>query len=177
MRLYLAAIVIACGLSAWLGHSYVLNRIPVAAMERAESGFATRAGGTNKMLHPPLPGDQSRSVVRPSPDQFYSICSYDLSEGPVLISGNADMDTYWSLSFFQHNTDVFHVVNDRQLENKAFRYLLATKGQADSAAGGTEVIISPTDTGLVLQRVFVDRADRQDELDRLRKQARCAPAS
>ena len=136
--------------------------------------LAKRAGGVNRMNHPPLPTDKSRAVVRPSPDQFYSGCVYDLAAGPLVVRGTAPLDSYWSLSFFQHNTDVFFVVNDRQLSRPDYAYVLVREGQAPPPGfAADQVVRSPSRTGIIVQRVFVDSEAHAPELDRIRKTARC----
>lgn len=169
-------VAIAALVAAFAGYRYELERIPAREMTKAEEGIVRRAGGYNRMLHPPRPTAQSRTVVRPSPDQLYSACSYDLAEGPVAIEGAAPTDSYWSLSFFAHNSDNFFVVNDRQLPDKSFRYLLIRDGVPAPAGVEEERIIrSPSRTGIVLQRVFIDKDERAAELDAQRKTATCAP--
>lgn len=174
--LFWALLAMACLASAWAGYHYTLGKIPVAAMTRAEASFVARAGGANTMYHAPLPSERSRTVVRPSPDQLYSICAYDLSSGPMRVHGTADLDTYWSLSFFAHNTDVFHVVNDGQLASPAFDFVLAREGApAPDLPDGSTLILAPTPTGVVMQRVFIDATENLPALDTQRRGTVCEP--
>ncbi len=171
-------LVTAALIAGLAGYRFELERIPVREMEKAERGIVDRAGGYNEMLHPPRPTAQSRTVVRPSPDQLYSACAYDLSEGPVIFEGTAPTDSYWSLSFFAHNSDNYFVVNDRELPDKSFRYVLVREGEpAPDDAPEDRVIRSPSRTGIVLQRVFIDKDERAGELDAQRKSAVCVPAA
>lgn len=168
---------VAALVAGYAGYRYELRQIPIREMEKAERGMAGRAGGYNRMLHPPRPTAQSRTVVRPSPDQLYSICVYNLSNGPVVIDGTAPTDTYWSLSFYAHNSDNFFVVNDRELPQKSFRYVLVREGdKAPDGAPEDQIVRSPSETGIILQRVFIDRDARADELDAQRKSASCKSA-
>lgn len=163
-----------CALAAYAGYRVMLHQIPLRAMDKAEAAIAKRAGGWNTMFHPPLPTDRTRTVVRPSPDQFYSACAYDVSEGPLVVEGRKPQGTYWSLSFFQHNTDVFFIVNDRQLASPTYRYVVIGDGEpVPEGVQDEQVIRSPSDTGIVIQRLFVDEGEALDTLDRQRKTATC----
>ena len=174
MKYFWPIVGVLCIAAAVSGYRIGLYRIPYAAMNRAEASIVVSAGGYNRMVHPPRPTSQSRRVVRPSPDQLYSGCVYDLSDGPVVISGMAPTDSYWSLSFFAHNTDNYFVVNDRELETPDFRYVLLSRGApVPAGVSDAQVVRSPSQTGIVLQRLFIDRDDRAGELDARRKTARC----
>lgn len=168
----------ACLIAGYAGYQYELRQIPVREMEKAEQRIVGRIGGYNKMTHPPRPTAQSRTVVRPSPDQLYSACVYDLSGGAVTFKGSAPSDSYWSLSFFAHNSDNFFVVNDRQLTQKEFHYTLIREGDEAPAGVNEDTIIrSPSRTGIVLQRIFIDSDERADMLDAQRKTASCSAAA
>lgn len=170
------AVAVVAVLGGIIGYQYELRDIPVREMEKAETGIAARSQGHNVMLHPPRPSAASRTVVRPSPDQLYSACVFDLSDGPVVFEGNAPADSYWSLSFFAHNSDNFFVVNDRQLEDTSFRYVLVPEGtKAPAGVPENQIITSPSRTGIVLQRIFIDKEEKAEALDETRKTAKCRP--
>ncbi|RFB04259.1 DUF1254 domain-containing protein [Parvularcula marina] len=165
-------------LGALIGYQYELRQIPIQEMEEAEAGIASRAKGLNAMVHAPRPSAASRTVVRPSPDQLYSACVYDLKAGPVVFEGTAPDDSYWSLSFFAHNSDNFFVVNDSELEEKAFRFVLI--GQGDKMPDGvpeSQIVRSPSQTGIVLQRIFIATEDQAGPLDETRRSTNCHPMS
>ncbi|MDQ7078539.1 MAG: DUF1254 domain-containing protein [Robiginitomaculum sp.] len=155
-------------------YQITLRRIPTMKMTMTEKRIAGVAGGKNIMYHARRPDAAYRGVVRPSPDQLYSACIFDLGKGPVVFEGTAPENSYWSLSFFQHNTDNFFVVNDREIGGRAFRYVLVRKHQPPPK-GFTpdEIIISPSKTGIVLQRVFINKEDRSAILDSQRRQSTC----
>lgn len=162
------------GAFSFPGYQLGLYILPYMIMNKTESAIAERAGGVNKMHHPPLPTATARTVVKPSPDQFYSACVYDLSKGAVLVSGHAILDSYWSLSFFQHNTDVFYMLNDQQLQAPKYNILLVRSDvEIDVEHTNSIVVRSPSVTGIILQRVFVDSDLRKAELDVIRKSAKC----
>lgn len=174
---YWIGVAVAVLLAGFAGYRYELQQIPLRAMEKAEQGIAARAGGFNRMRHAERPTAQSRNVVRPSPDQLYSACAYDLSSGPVVFEGTAPADSYWSLSFYAHNSDNYFVVNDRDLPEASFRYVLIRDGEAAPAGVPSQQIIkSPSQRGIALQRLFIDKDEREGELDALRQTAICRVA-
>jgi len=151
-----------------------LAYIPINEMRKAEKRIATVAGGRNVIRHGTRATSKFRSVVRPSPDQLYSACVYDLSKGPVRFSGSIP-DTYWSLSMFSHNSDNFFVVNDSQIEGQTYDYVLVKEGQrAPEGVPTNRVIVSPSKTGIALVRIFIDKDDRLEELDRIRRLGNCS---
>ena len=176
MKIFWPAILISSLVLGYGGYQYGLYQIPFQAMSKAEQRLSERAGGYNQMLHPPRPTSKARTIVRPSPDQLYSACVYDLSHGPIEVSGTAPLDSYWSLSFFAHNTDNFFVINDRDLKQKQFGLILAEQDQSVPAKyANKQVVRSPSETGIIVQRVFIDKEIRAEELDQQRKTARCKP--
>ena len=171
-------LILSCIVAGYAGYEAALRYIPIKAMSAAEARIAARIGSFNQMSHPPRPTANSRSVVRPSPDLLYSACVYDLSGGPVKFTGTVPLGSYWSLSFFAHNTDNYFVVNDSELGGQAFQFVLVKENQPPpESVGMAEIIYSPSKTGIVIQRVFVDKDERVDELDQQRKSTRCAPFS
>ncbi len=117
---------------------------------------------------------ETREVVRPSPDLLYSICFYDVSKTPLQISATVP-DTYWSISLFQNNTVNFFVKNDRQVQGKKVNFLLIGKDTSYTNAGNAEVIVSPTDTGVLLFRMLITDATKLSELLRIQKKTCCRP--
>ena len=175
MKFWIVAALCAA-VASLAGYQVELRRIPSAIMTRTEGVIANAAGGFNAMRHAALPDHTSRNVVRPSPDQFYSACAYDLQRGPVVFEGAVPEDTYWSLSFFAHNTDNYFVANDRDLAGEAFRFVLVAKGDAaPEGVGEPQIVRSPSRTGVVLQRIFVDSWEKAAALDAQRKKTACRP--
>jgi uncharacterized membrane protein len=78
--------------------------------------------------------------------------AYDLSEGPVRISGET-WPRYWSISFYQQNSDNYFVTNDQELEEQTFNFILGLEGQNIDSLTGTPVV-SPTSKGIMLIRRF-----------------------
>ena len=138
----------------------------------------SRAGdtnGINTIFHSKRADATSRQIVRPSPDLVYSMCVFDLSEGPITLAAPIPEDTYWSLSAFDDNTNNFFVVNDRQISTDAVEFVLARDGYQAPAVGGAPVILSPSDTGVVLFRTLIQSEEQLGPINEVRKQATCAP--
>lgn len=124
-----------------------------AAMERISRGGQL----VNQWSHPPRTSEQSRRVVRPSPDLAYSACVYDLSDGPLRVTASA-WDDYMSVSVFAANSDNIFVQNDRQAPN-GVDFVLVRRGDAHPAGAG-QIVESPSARGIILQRRVAPTAER-----------------
>ena len=131
-------------------------------------------------VFPPAVDATSRRVVMPSPDLLYSLCVYDLSKGPLRITAQPALQTYWSVALYADNSDNFFVQNDRQTGKGAVDLWLVSEG-ANAAAppvpAGSRVVVSPSRRGLLLMRVLT--ADYEAEKARIepaRRTLRCEPA-
>ncbi len=126
--------------------------------------------GINGIYHAPRADSRWRSVVRPSPDLFYSLCSFDLSQGPVRLRAEVPQ-TYWSLSLFAANSDNFYTLNDRQAGSGSLEITLTDR--PDSPAGA---IYSPTTRGVAVFRTLITGEEQLAQLDALRRRAACEVA-
>lgn len=124
-----------------------------AAMERISRG-GTRI---NEWIHAPRMTEEARRVVRPSPDLAYSACIYDLSQGPLHVTAAA-WDDYMSVSVFAANSDNIFVQNDREAPN-GVDFVLIRSGAA-APAGAAQIVESPSQRGIVLQRRVAPTAER-----------------
>lgn len=136
---------------------------------------ASDTSGINTIFHAPRADATSRQVVRPSPDLVYSLCVFDVTDGPIKLVAPIPADTYWSLSAFDDNTNNFFVVNDLQLSTDVVEFVLARDSYQSTAIGGAPVILSPSNKGVVLFRTLIQSEDQLDTLEEVRKQATCAP--
>jgi uncharacterized membrane protein len=114
----------------------------------------------------------SRTIVRPSPDFAYSICAYDLSEGPVHISA-APWGAYWSLSLYAANSDNYFVIDDREAHGGAAITLVRRGRQRPD--GAVQVVESPTTRGIALIRRLAPRVDDYAAAARIAGDDICAP--
>ena len=156
-------------------HFSLVIALPGLIMQLAMRGVSNQAG-INQLFHAPLADASSRGIVRPSPDLAYSICVFDLSEGPVQIF-TPDSAGYMSLSLFSAETDNFFVLNDRQIESEGVELLLVSDREPVRVSEKIRVVRSPSNRGILLFRYVVEDEEHFAELDRVRRLARCEPAS
>jgi uncharacterized membrane protein len=147
----------------------------LVAAPRVIMGIAVKrlaeAGGINHMLHAPLRGPGRATVVRPSPDLAYSSCPFDLSNGPLLIEIAPVPAPYWSLSVFDHRTDVAFVRNNRDTGGGPIRIVLAREGR--KVPEGVETIRLGGDRGVALLRILIEDRARFAPLDAARRASAC----
>jgi len=159
---------------AVLFHLMTVMFYPSFIMSVVMHKMETMYAGVNRIMHAPPTTAESRRVVRPSPDLLYSACVYDVSKGPIKITARVP-DTYWSISFYETNTDNFFVKNDRQIQSKEAVFILKGKGKPGPDAGDIHVIEAPTDRGVFLIRMLIEDENELDSLIEIQKQATCIP--
>jgi len=157
------ATILLCG---WLGQYPLAMAAPNLIMERLYSKIAERAS-PNQLNMTPKPDENSRWVVRPSPDLLYASCVYDLEQGPVVVSAQVP-ERYWSMQFYQMNTDNFaSISNQREQSSRVGTQVEVTLIGPDAnpaeflSEGQGEVIQSPTARGVMLLRVSAIGDDSQ----------------
>jgi uncharacterized membrane protein len=155
-------IVLGCIAGIVLGivvYRVILRQVPIRLMTAAEQRMLKiRNNASNAFFHGRGPTHKSRQVVMPSPDLIYSSCVYDLSRGPLRMSGDLPpAGHYWSLSLYAHNTDNYFVLNDRDLPERRFDLTIhpPMAGVAETKAAVT----SPSITGIALIRMIQRRSD------------------
>lgn len=124
----------------------------IHAAPRVMMGVAIKrigAGGANTWQFADRVTPLSRQIVRPSPDFAYSACSYDLSDGPVVITATP-WNAYWSLSLYAANSDNFFVIDDREARYGA-EITLVRSGRPHPE-GASMVVESPSARGIALIR-------------------------
>ena len=164
------AAILLCG---WLGQYAVAMLVPHIVMER----LYNRIGNTtdyNQLYVNPRPDHTFRNVVRPSPDLIYAFCVYNLEQGPLQISAPVP-ERYWSMQFYQMNTDNFAGINNQREQ----RFRVGTEvsvtliGPNDNPAKYPgEVIQSPTSRGMMLLRASGIGGDAQAQT--ALKNSRCS---
>lgn len=159
-------------LSGWLVQYPLAMLVPHLIMERLYSKTQEHAG--LNQLNLSLRSDEtSRWVVRPSPDLLYASCMYNLEQGPVIISASVP-ERYWSMQFYQMNTDNFaSISNQREQRFRIGTHVKVTllSPDANPADYSGEVIQSPTKRGIMLLRAsgIGDNSEAQAAL----KNSRC----
>lgn len=154
--------------------------IPRAIMYRVLHGpLAKSLNFHNHAAFAPPVTAASRAVVMPSPDMLYSLCHIDASQGPVQVSADPRLATYWSIALYATSSDNFFTLNDRQTAARPVSlWLAANPRDAARAPTGSTVIVMPSTQSLLLMRVLTsDYATERTQLEPARQTLRCTPAS
>lgn len=154
--------------------SVTINQAPRNVMANIETRIVKGAGGWNACFHNRVFGPRSNAARRANPDSIISSMAYDLSEGPVRVSGTI-WPQYWSLSLYQQNSDNYYVINDRQLQQSEYNFVIVKRGKADSDVLGTK-IISPTEKGIMLIRRFAPQKSDMPAILENQNAMYCGPA-
>jgi len=132
-----------------------------------------RAVGVNHILHSPLPDSTWHTIVMPSPDLLYSVCAYNVSDRPLLVTADVPQG-YWSVSAFADNTDNFFVQNDRTASHGRVRVVFSSQpGFKDPDRG--VVVQVPSSTGIILFRQLVLDRNELARAQQIQNGATCAP--
>jgi uncharacterized membrane protein len=160
-RLPLAVFLLTCAVSGWV----TLNAIPGFIMGKAMDRIAATGGGAGEVRHAPRLTQDNQTIVRASPDILYSVCAYDLSDGPRLLTVPWPADgNYASVSFYDANTNNFAVVSDRDAEGASATRILLQDDQSGEATPSTlpahearqdRLLLAPS-PGLALYRRVID---------------------
>ena len=130
-------------------------------------------GGNNAAIHNAPPTAADRTVVRPSPDLAYSVCTFDLDEGPLLMTARIPDNTYWSVSVFARNTDNFFAANDQDIDADSVSFIIKREDDELPGYDRVPVIYSPSARGLVLFRTLVEDEASFAKADPVRRAATC----
>lgn len=164
-------------LAVWAAPSlivYVVGR-KVTAIAANPSRSGTEVDTQNGTYHAPQVTAQSRSVVMPSPDMLYSVCTFDVAKEPLHISANPGLNTYWSIALYAANSDNFYVLNDRKAQGQAVDITLVSRSSPQAGKAGT--VVAPTDTGILLMRVLTGNyAAEKAMLEPARRTLKCTAA-
>jgi len=146
-----ALVLAACALGS---HALTLYLAPGFIMDRAMQVLEQRGVGLHAFTPPQRVTPQTQSVVRSSPDLYYALCRYDLSDAASgLEIRMAAWPDYQSLAFFDGQTDNFATLRGtgRQIN---VRLLPPGRAAEDGA------IVSPTTKGVILIRRLAPDAAR-----------------
>ncbi|MEZ6023624.1 MAG: DUF1254 domain-containing protein [Hyphomonadaceae bacterium] len=165
-------LIAACVVVFIAAHLATVFAAPYVLMNAAMDRISRDGERINVWSHPPRTSEESRRVVRPSPDLAYSACVYDLADGPLHVTAAA-WDDYMSVSVFAANSDNIFVVNDRQAP-EGVDFVLVRRGEA-APEGATQVVESPSQRGVILQRRVAPTAARWEEAAAARANDVCAP--
>lgn len=166
---------VAICLLAWVGQYGLAMIAPNLIMQALHRGVVDQYGENSFGLIP-LPDETSREVVRPSPDLFYGICAYNVEHGPVIIEALVPAK-YWSMQFYQMNTDNFNGFSNQRDESyrvNALAKITLISASDDQNKYQGQVVQSPTDKGVMMIRVSAigDQAMQMEAL----KASQCSAA-
>jgi uncharacterized membrane protein len=165
--------VIAALLAAIIVHFAVIFAVPNLLMDAALRKLGD--GRVNAWRLGERVTQNSRTIVRPSPDFAYSACAYDLSNGPVRIHV-APWSDYWSLSLYANNSDNYYVLDDREAQNGA-DVLLIRAGSSAPAREPATIVQSPSQRGIALIRRLAPTPDAYSAAARVSHGDVCAPST
>jgi uncharacterized membrane protein len=136
-------VLLACALGT---HAATLTFAPEFIMSRAMEALAARGVALHRFTVPQRVTPQAQNIVRSSPDLFYALCRYDLSNPAASLEVRmGNWPDYQSLSFFDARTDNFVTIRG---VGKAVAVTLHPPGSA--AENGA--VVSPTAKGVILIR-------------------------
>ncbi|MGF1457046.1 MAG: DUF1254 domain-containing protein [Alphaproteobacteria bacterium] len=157
-------------------HVSAVHFLPISIVSTAHSRIVA-ISGANTMTHGPRVDETARQVVRPSPDLLYSICAFDLSDGPVRITAPVPEGTYTSLSLYDLDSTNFFAQNDRTVPFGRFDLTLLPPASGSSSTADAAEVVAPRSKGIVLFRTLITDETAFGRLDAARRQATCAPVS
>ena len=154
---------------AVISHFAFIHAAPRVMMDVAIKRVG--GGGANQWQFADRVTPLSRQIVRPSPDFAYSACSYDLSDGPVVITATP-WNAYWSLSLYAANSDNFFVIDDREARYGA-EITLVRAGRAHPE-GASMVVESPSGRGIALIRRLAPDLENYNAAAQVAREDVCA---
>lgn len=165
---------LALGAATAAGAWYATLAATPFALMRAAAARAGTGLPVNQFRHGPMTTAANQTIVRPSPDLSYSLCVFDVSNGPVLVRVEPVPGRYWSVSVFDARTDVAAVRSDRDTGGKPA--LLAIVGDGQAAPAGYEPVRVGYDRGVVLIRILLADKGEFAAVDALRRKSSCVAA-
>lgn len=155
-------------------HVVTLRVLAQRIDRRIEARVFANVGRFNTMHFGQRPDENSRGVVRPSPDLLYASCPFDLSKGSLRLSAHVAHTTYWSIAGFDAAINNFFVRDDRQVSGDVIDLVVVRPGMTPpSSAPGQTLVHAPTDKGFFLTRILINDERNLEALDAIRHQASC----
>lgn len=172
MRRWLLPLLVSLGIGA-LTYQVALLATPFALM-RVATAKVGQGRPVNRFAFGPMTTAENQTIVRPSPDLSYSLCVFDVSNGPVLVRTEPIPGHYWSVSIFDARTDVAAVRSDRDTGGKPAMLALVKAGQV--APAGYDAVPLAYDKGVVLIRILLADKGEFADIDALRRKSFCRAA-
>ncbi len=126
--------------------------------------------------------DSGRALLRNSDPLFrVAACHFDLSEGPVHLQADGDVE-FWSLSLFGRDGTIVFSFNDRNASERKLDIIVATKTDATalqksepSESEQSFLVSADIKAGYAILRVFQPDASWTGLAAKLLRNARCDP--
>lgn len=145
------AVLLACAVAT---HAATLHFAPAFIMARAMDALEARGVALHRFTVPQRITPQTQTVVRSSPDLYYALCRYDLSNPRMQLSVRmGEWPDYQSMSFFDARTDNFATLRGTGRE-------VAVRLLPPGSDAGPGAIVSPSEKGVVLIRRLAPDARR-----------------
>jgi uncharacterized membrane protein len=145
------ALLLACAAGA---HALTLYFATAVIMDRAMTALAARGVALHAFTTPQRVSPQTQTVVRSSPDLYYALCRYDLTDaGAGLAVTMGDWPDYQSLAFFDARTNNFATLRGTARE-------IAVRLLPPGSAPEEGAIVSPSAKGVILIRRLAPTAER-----------------
>ncbi|WP_297736268.1 DUF1254 domain-containing protein [uncultured Maricaulis sp.] len=140
-----------------IGAGITLTVMPGLIMSRAMDRIETLGGEAGRVRHAPPVTADNQTIVRASPDILYSVCLYDLNDGPLRIEAPWPADgNYASVSFYDSNTNNFAAISDRDAGSATTSIRLFARSASNVPEETDRSFEAPTQTGLILYRRVID---------------------
>ena len=157
--------------------AFVLHFIFIISFPYAKLWYISKNWESQNMINSAfsrdIPNSNSREVIRPSADLLYSGCGFDVTYKPLIITSSLP-DSYWSISFFSSNTDNFSTINESIQKGQDVKiYLFGPESEPAMVEDGI-IVVSPSNTGLMLFRQFIGNSANLDNLYRNQESLACS---
>lgn len=116
-------------------------------------------------------------LVTPNVDTLYGSVYYDLEEQPLVINIPAGIDRYFVLQFIDAYTNNYHYLGTRTTGTAGGTFLLTGPNWNGTLPSGMVEIKSPTNFGLVFERVLVNGPDDLQKAREIEKSVKSFPLS
>ena len=124
---------------------------------------------TKKWVFQPPITDKSTDVVRPAPDDIYSLCIYDVSQHPLRVTSMTTQ--LWTISAFAMNTDNFFNLTSSQTKANPVEIVLVSKGMIyKDPTGKAQVVTAPSDKGILMITMVIPTQDALPGILQIQKQ-------
>jgi uncharacterized membrane protein len=111
-------------------------------------------GPVNTFVHAPRATADLREIVLPSPDLLYGVCVFDVADRPLHIESGV-ADSYWSLAMYADNSDIFFVLDRREVNQRHCELLLIGPHAKEPSDFTGRIIRSPSSRGLIMVRTLI----------------------